>query len=562
MTRKIPLLTLTLLLACGAWLAACSSSDDTPTNPGGGGDTTAPQVAASNPDPGDTGVGQSQTITVAFNEAMDPTSDDGQISLSVGTVTTTTWSDDQTLEIDHTAWAEGAHVTVTVGTGLADAAGNTLATAYNFDFYVFSSALSLLETNPANGATGVNRSANIQMLFSQDIMSGSVAGNVTITDNTKAVLPYTSQVDGSAVTLMPEGTLPADTQITVTVGAGLLSQLETPLGTEASFSFTTSADVDVTPPTVLSVSPSSGSTFAADVGVFRITFSEPMDPSYFNPSAWNAEFALVMEQSQTSPIWSQDFTTVTVALPSPLPAGLPCEITFSTLTDANGVTQTTPWTWEGTVAGTADYYPTADGTEYIFDVYWARGTIGNETPQYEDSGMKYEMIAVQGDGTFRVVRYDDAFVTPSGDYEAFRRLSSRIEWVGFANSDSSGVHVNSFDSPLTILPLPMAAGTWTDNTTVTIPGEGAYTATLNGTVAGPMDIPIADAGSQEIFFKNAFRVIRILDVQVGGSPAFVETDTIWYSPTLGPVQHSSYEEDANANEWQLEQTWRVFGSGK
>lgn len=555
MLRKTTILSMMILLALSCGLSACSSSDD-PANPGGGGgsDTTAPQVSGTQPQDADTGVSPTATITINFNEAMSAGSESGQVTLSSGAITDMTWTNDRTLAVNHDPWADGAHVTVTLGTGLQDAAGNALA-AYTFDFWVFSSVLSVLDTNPANGATGVNRSANIQALFSQNISAGSVAANTTISDVTKANYPFGVTVDGSTVTLMPESDLPADTEITVTFGANVMSTNETTLGTPASFSFTTSNEVDTTPPTVVSTTPASGSTFAADAGSFTIVFSEPMDPNDFEPSAWNVEFALVMVASNVSPTWSADMTTVTVALPSPLPAGLPCEVTFASFTDANGNVQTTPWTWSATVSGTPDYYPTSDGYRYIYEAAYAGGTLGNDVPEWSDFGGEFRQVDVQGNGSIRLAEYaDEGFTAPTGSYELYRRQSNRLEWIGFADGGTE----NLFDSPLNVLPLPVSAGTWSGSTTVTVPGEGTFSATLNGSVSGPEDMPIDSFGSENLYYKNVFRVIHVLDVAVGGSPAFVQRDTMWVSPTLGPVHMSNREEDTNANEWTTEMFWRYF----
>ncbi len=291
--RKFLMLVMAGLLAVG--LAACSSDD--PANPGGGGgtDSTAPQVAGVDPINNETGVGQIQAIIVTFSEAMDPSTAAGNVSLSAGTVDSTSWDDDRNLRIDHTAWAEGIEVTVTVGTGLADVAGNNLAADYTASFYVFSASLLVLETNPANLATDVNRASNVQILFSAQINEPSVAANTTITSGlVKVEHAFTVESDNSTATLVITDDLPASTAITVTLGANIAAQGGGTLGTAQVFSFTTGVDVDITPPTIMSVSPANGSTIAPDAGIFRVTFSEPIDPDSFNPSEWNVEFVLAL----------------------------------------------------------------------------------------------------------------------------------------------------------------------------------------------------------------------------------------------------------------------------
>lgn len=557
----------TLLVALAAFLLAigllaCSSSDD-PASPGGetGPDTTAPQVAGTDPGNGSAGVAQGQEITITFSEAMDPATSDGNVTLSAGSVTSAIWTDTRTLQVTHSTWDEGAHVTVTLGAGLADAAGNNLASAYSFSFYVYSPTLQVLETQPADGDEGVNRDSNVQILFSTEINESTAADHIVIADGSRTVYPFTVHRDNSAVTLEITDRLPAATEITVTVGAQVAAQSGGTLGTDHVFSFTTGADVDETPPTVVSSYPAIGATVAADVGYFQVTFSEPMNPNSFEPRAWNVEFALVIMASEPDPTWSNNYMTVTVPLPSPLPAGLPMEITFADLEDAHGVVMTSPWTWEATVSGTADYYPVTDGLEAEFATSWADGLIGNTEPEYEGDGSEYLKIEDQGDGTFHLTRYESGFSGPPRDYEVYRKLSDQLQWLGFSENDGmGGMEEMTFSTPAKVLPLPLATGTWTANTTVTIPDQGTFTATLHGTVVGRYDLAIDDQGSSpEMFFKDTWKVIRRLEVQFEGELAMVDTDTTWYSPTLGPVRIFEMDESAMDGEWYYSQMWRMFG---
>ncbi len=243
-----------ILLATAGLMAACSS--DSPTDPGGGTtDTTAPQVAGLEPSNGETEVAIDESVVIIFSEAMDAATATGNITLSSGAISGLVWTDDRTLTIDHADWAEGAEVVVTIGTGLADVAGNNLAAAYTSSFYVFSSVLSVLETNPADTATGVNRSSNVQILFSASMNEASILANTTISSGlTKVDYPFTVESENSAVTLVVGDTFPASTMMTVTMSANVAAMNLTTLGTPYSFSFTTGADVDNTPPTVVSVS--------------------------------------------------------------------------------------------------------------------------------------------------------------------------------------------------------------------------------------------------------------------------------------------------------------------
>lgn len=551
--RTLMLIVLTALLTIG--LVACSSDDD-PVNPGGGGDTTAPQVAGIDPNNGETGVSQNEDIVVTFSEAMDPATAAGHVTLSAGTVTNLSWDDDRNLRVEHSAWAEGVEVMVTLATGFADAAGNNLASTFTSSFWTFSSSLQVLETNPANGATGINRSSNIQILFSSEVNEASVSANTSITSGVvKVDHAFTVASDNSAVTLAITDQLPASTEITVTIGANVSAQQGGTLGEAYVFSFTTGVDVDTTPPTIVSVSPAIGATVAPNAGIFQVTFSEPIDPNSFSPSAWNVELALVLLETNPNPTWSANNTVVTVPLPSPLPAGLPMEITFAEITDANGVMLSTPWTWEATVAGAADYFPMVDGLQQIFGNFETGGVTGNPVPQWSDGWTEYFLWEEQLDGTFRQSDYSSDFSTPLGDYDVYRKLGNAVQWLGFFENGGPEV---LFDTPMNILPLPLSAGTWTSGTNVTIPGEGVFSASLSGTVVGQTDRETESFGEEALFFKDAWQVIRVLDVEMGGTTVSVETDTTYYSATLGMVEHSDYDDQISDGEWSWLRTWRIF----
>ena len=290
----------TLLLT--AWLAVVAlalgaCSDDSTTPEDNGTDTTPPVIVSTSPPNGAIRVATNAAVLVTFNEDMAAASATGQVTLSSGGNPTITWQDSRTFSVTHSEpWAEGTRVTVTIGTGLTDAAGNALLSGYAFSFFTETSALVLVAHEPASNGTNVNRSASVRLQFSLTPDQGSIASQVTITDPlAKALHPF-SVGDGGGngwVVLDPMDDLPASTLITVTVGAGVYVQgspLNT-LGETVVFQFTTGVDLDTTPPFIVSVSPVSGATnVPADVGAFVISFSEPIDPVTFERrrSTWSS----------------------------------------------------------------------------------------------------------------------------------------------------------------------------------------------------------------------------------------------------------------------------------
>ncbi|HPF70615.1 MAG TPA: Ig-like domain-containing protein [Candidatus Krumholzibacteria bacterium] len=560
MNRRILGILLAMLLAVLALVAACSS--DNPTEVPDDQDTTPPVVVTTYPAAGAVAVAITDSIIIAFNEAMDPTTSSGNITLSAGSILGSTWYTDRVLALAHNDWPSGGHITVTVGPGLRDAAGNTMAAAHAFSFWTATSELLVLSTDPADGATGVNRDASIGLVFTRDVDGGSLASHVTIADViTKAIYPYTyNHTDEGHYLLRPDASLPASTQLAITVEAGLQSAdgLAT-LAQPFSIAFTTGTDLDTTPPMVIATFPADGLTgVGRDIGYLQMTFSEPVDQDTLEPAAWNLEFYLAFMQAGIPPSWSADFTVLTIPLPSQLPPGLPVEVRFVDFADLAGNVQTVAFTWNFTVEGTPDYVPVVDGQRYYDDIAWSEGVGG--TTNNSGYGTDYVRLEVQSGSSFRMVRYDDSgFTTPSGDWESYNRTSTALLWTGF-ESVSKGVGLlhekeNVFSTPLNILPLPPSARTWTSSTSVTVPGEGDYTATLDGRIIGQVDLPIPETGGT-IYAKNAWKVARTLTVALDGSPAFTQVDTTWYAANLGEVHEVHRETETGSGAWFASDTWR------
>ena len=558
-------LVLTALLAVAALaLGGCSDSstpEDIDT------DTTAPVVVGTTPRSDDIQVATNAAVRVTFNEDMAPASAVGQVTLSSGGAVTVEWVDERTFDVQHgTAWAEGVQVTVTVGAGLTDAAGNALASAYSFSFFTETSALLFVTSLPADGAIDVNRSANVQLQFSLSVDESSVAANVDIYNAANKVgYPFTvSSSSNSWVTLDLTEDLPAGALIVVRVGAGVHvdgSPLNT-LGEAVNVDFTTGVDVDTTPPTIVALSPANGAiNVASDIGALTITFSEPIDPDTFQPTAWNLELFVVIEGNDVQPVWSQGNTVLTVGLPT-LPAGLEMEVAFGGYADQSGNVQSTTTTWGARVAGTADIYPMTDGAAHRMYGDWARGLAGSEMPF--ESGDSYEALRIEAqlNGDLRLVRYDDLMYTTPRGWQTYDRLASAINWLGFADSHNGGTPDEIlFDTPVKFLPLPMVAGSWSGTTTVTVPGEGTYSAQMTGQVIGREDLDYAlKTTGSPLYYKGAWKVVRSLEVTLGDEWFTTMADTTWYSPTLGPVREISHESSAARGEepasWYRTELWR------
>ncbi len=549
--HRIPLLLLVLLLSLGL-VAGCSDDDD-PTGPGEQDDTTAPQVLSVDPSAGETGVAVDEEIVIVFSEDMDTATGDGEITLSTGAVTDLTWTDPRTVVVAHPDWTAGAAVTVTVGTGLTDLAGNALAGTHATTFYVESTELVFLGSEPADGATGVNRSTVISLLFSADMDIDTFAGAVTLTDAGQDPLAFQAhEGEGSWVIIDPDGDLPADQAITLTVSTDVQDHGGRNLAQPVALGFTTGQDTDTTPPTIVGFEPASGSVIAAGTTFFRVTFSEPVNPDQAYPVRVNAELFAAVATEEQQPVWSPDRTTWTVSLPAPLPAGMPLEMTFQGYQDLAGNEQTAATTWTVAVEGTADYYPLHDGRRYEYEEYGAWGTIGSEVPTDEWTHPAHIQFEGQGSGVFHKTWYDASYTTSYG-WDIMQQAGGALEYLGFGEVEGSETMEIMFDSPLTFTTLP-PAGTWSDQTTATIPGEGTMTLVGDGEMVAELDVPWLEGGDDgpELFWKNVRLVVIDHTISAGDDLVESGVDSLWLAPTVGVIRYATYNEDPASGEWDYD----------
>ena len=137
---------------------------------------------------------------------------------------------------------------------------------------------------PANGASSVNVGTTVTATFSEPMnattintdtfqlesAAGPVAGTVTYNATTRVatLTPGSALATGTAYTATVRGGL-TDPRVKDVAGNALASSM--------TWSFTTAATTDTTPPTVTSVSPAGGATNVDTATTVTATFSEAMD---------------------------------------------------------------------------------------------------------------------------------------------------------------------------------------------------------------------------------------------------------------------------------------------
>lgn len=537
----------TLVLCSSLLLFACSDDDD-PAGPTG--DTAAPTVQAVSPSPDGTNVGVDQAIVVTFSEPMDPASATGNVTISAGTVTSVDWTDSRNLSVSHSPWAQGVNVEATVGAALADTAGNTLGGDFTWDFWTETAAPAVLEASVPDGATGVNRNVAITFLFSESMNLFSLNSATTVNSVTKASIPF-QWFDGeeTAAVLRFDETLPAETLIDVDIAASAQTIQGTPLGQSFAFSFTTGTDADTDPPNLVSVVPANGSTISPNTSQIVMTFDEPIDPERFSPSRLGAQFEMWIASTESSILWSEDGTVLTVPLTTPMPDGLPIAVTFDTYYDMAGNQQTTPIDYRVDVTGAPDFFPFVDGrTEYWVEEWMFTPLEGPPESDFGEYVIRWEE---QPGGEFDRSSYPNIGFQAREDWETYERFSDRVEFLGFSESEGQTAVFVPFTMPVLYARLPFAVQSWTRTTQATAPDgtfDVDYTMSyvgqedLRADVFGPIKLgePPVEAGG---FWIDAFKAVLEYELSdpESGSVFTTGADTLWFAPTVGLVRSSSLE---------------------
>ncbi len=360
-----------LALAGTVLLAACGGSGDGGRDPilgGGGTAVLIPQVAAVTPLVNATGVPvNTSTITAAFNKAMDPATI-GATTFTLacpaataitGTVNYTATGNLATLTLNNNLPANTV-CAATVTAGAKDDTGNPLAAAYVWNFTT-GSAVEIIpptvsSTSPLNNATAVAANRSVSASFSEAMNPLTmVAANFSLVCPTTAVAGTASYtVTGNVLTFTPSANLPLSAACRATISTGARDVAGNAMAAPFSWNFTTAAALDVTPPTVSSTLPMTGSTQVAVNSQISATFSEPMSP--LTVTATNFTVACPTGAAIAGTVGYAVNGNVATFTPSAnLPGNTLCSATISTgAKDLAGLALAASYAWTFTTGPTPD----------------------------------------------------------------------------------------------------------------------------------------------------------------------------------------------------------------
>ena len=136
--------------------------------------------------------------------------------------------------------------------------------------------------SPANGATGVVASTSVSAIFNEAVNASTVNGTTfQLKDPGNNVIAASLNTSSNQITLIPSAALTGSTVYTATItggSSGVKDLAGNALVNNYSWSFTTAA-VDITPPTVSTVSPVNGATGVSTSATVTANFSEAINAS-------------------------------------------------------------------------------------------------------------------------------------------------------------------------------------------------------------------------------------------------------------------------------------------
>ena len=249
-------------------------------------DETRPEVASVDPLSTETDVDPGTAVKATFTEALNPATVTTATFLLAGatpvagTVTLTNFTATFT---PSAPLAHGTEFTATITTGVADLAGNSLATSYVWKFTTAeapdTTPPAVSSMTPPNAATNVSTGTAVTATFSEPVSATSVSATTFRVTRSGSTVGGAVTLVGNVATFTPSSELLPSTVYTARVTTGVEDLAGNNLASDFLWSFTTAAAPDATPPTVTGVVPANAASNVDHDAVIQATFSEPVLPA-------------------------------------------------------------------------------------------------------------------------------------------------------------------------------------------------------------------------------------------------------------------------------------------
>ncbi len=199
---------------------------------------------------------------------------------------------------------------------------------------------------PAADATGVATNSSITATFSEPMdLSSITSSSFLLTQNENSVSGSVS-LSGTVATFTPGSNFLGNTTYTATITTSAKDTAGNPLAANFSWSFTTGAAPDTTPPTVTSTTPATGTNLGGASAPISVSFSEPILPSSVN----TATFIVNNGSSNISGTLSCSAATATFTPSVSLAYNTQYTVTITTgIKDLADNPLATPYTWNFTL---------------------------------------------------------------------------------------------------------------------------------------------------------------------------------------------------------------------
>ena len=317
----------------------------------GAGATTTPQVISVMPGDGSAGVGPGVTVTLSFNESIDPNTITSQnFQLFSGYTNLNAYvsrSADNRMVSLSGSLPYSSTIAVVVNNGVVDLNGNPLTSPFRSSFSTIAKPTTeftptITAMRPGNGSSGVPIASSITLYASSPVDPTTVQGEVVVSQNGVAITGRTTvKPDGGAIVFTPDSSFAYNATVQVFVQPAVMDIYGNPFSSYSA-QFMTAPDYADTPPTVLSVEPGCCSNEPTNT-IADVQFSKPIDPTTVNTT----NFGLYNCNGWCG--WSDSLVTTNISFPSqsvirltptaPLPISSEYDLTIGTgIADLSGNT--------------------------------------------------------------------------------------------------------------------------------------------------------------------------------------------------------------------------------